>query len=421
MQQAVQLLGLHTQHSLLLADHALVHQVDGDLQGGGGGALAVAGLQHIQLAVLNGKLHILHIAVMLLQAGSDIHKLLVNLRHLLGQLADGGGGTDTGHNVLALGVDEVLAEQRLFAGGGIAGKGHAGAAGVAAVAKGHRLYVNGGSPVVGDLVHTAVYVGTGVIPAAEHGLDSLDQLYLGILRELLALFLLIELLKADHQLLHILGVQVHVVLYALLLLQLVNDLLKALLGKLHHHVGEHLDKTAVAVVGKAGVVGLLGQALHRLVVQAQIQDGIHHAGHGSAGAGTYRNQQRAFHVAELLAHLLFQLFQVNKDIRHDLVVDLTAVFIVLGAGFGGNGKAGRHRHSGVGHFGQVRALAAQQLAHILVALFKQIEVLFPAGLGSVFFSKHFASSSSNHSYCGPGRGGNLPGPRSAHCAPLLLL
>ena len=391
MQQAVQLLRLYTQYRFLLGDHALVHEVNGDLQGGGSGALAVTGLQHIQLTVLNGELHILHVTVMLLQAGGNVHKLLIDLGHLLGQLADGRGSTDTGYHVLALRIDEVLAEQRLLTGGGVAGKGYAGAAGVAAVAEGHRLYVNGGAPVIGDLVHAAVDVGAGVIPAAEYGLDRLDELNLGVLGEVLTLFVLIELLEAGDQLLHILGVQVHVVLNALLLLQLVDDLLEALLGKLHHYVGEHLDEAAIAVVSKTGVIGLLGKTLYGFIVQAEVQDGIHHAGHGGTGAGTDGNQQGAFHIAELLADLLFQLLQIHKDIGHDILVDLAAVGVVLGAGLGGDGKAGGHGHTGVGHLGQIGALTAQQLTHVLVALFKHIEVLFLAAFRSVFFPKHFAS------------------------------
>ncbi len=60
--------GLDHEHGLLFVDHALVHQVDGDLQGGGGGALAVTGLEHIELAVLDGELHVLHVAIVVLQS-----------------------------------------------------------------------------------------------------------------------------------------------------------------------------------------------------------------------------------------------------------------------------------------------------------------------------------------------------------------
>ena len=62
MQQRIELLGLDAQHGLALGDHALVDEVARDLQRGLRGALAVAGLEHVELAVLDGELHILHIA-----------------------------------------------------------------------------------------------------------------------------------------------------------------------------------------------------------------------------------------------------------------------------------------------------------------------------------------------------------------------
>lgn len=91
MQQGVELLGIDAAHSLLLVDHTLVHQIHGHLQGGGGGALAVAGLQHIELAILDGELHVLHVLVVLLQAVGDGGELLVHRGHLLMQLGDGEG------------------------------------------------------------------------------------------------------------------------------------------------------------------------------------------------------------------------------------------------------------------------------------------------------------------------------------------
>ena len=375
VEQGVQLLGINAAHGLLLVDHALVHQIHGHLDGGGGGALAVAGLEHIELAVLDGKLHVLHILVVLLQAVGDVGKLLVDSGHLLVELGDGGGSTYAGHHVLALGVDEVLAEEGLLTGGGVAGEGHAGARVVAGVAEHHGLDVDGGAPVVGDLVHAAVHVGAGIVPGAEHGLDGLHQLNLGVLGEVLALFLLVELLEEDHQVLHVVGVQLHVLLDALFGLHLVDDLLKALLGQLHHHVGEHLDEAAVGVVGETGIVGELGQALHHHVVEAQVEDGVHHTRHGGPGAGADGDQQGVLGVGELLAADLLHLAQVLVNLGLDVLVDLTAIVIVLGAGLGGDGKALRHRHTQVGHFSQVGALAAQQLPHGAVAFGEQVDVL----------------------------------------------
>jgi hypothetical protein len=93
---------------------------------------------------------------------------------------------------------------------------------VAGVAEDHLLHVDGGAPVVGDVVHAAVDVGAGVVPGAEHGLDGLDQLTLRVLRERLALVVLIDLLEGTDQLLQILGGQVDVVLDALGFLHLVD-------------------------------------------------------------------------------------------------------------------------------------------------------------------------------------------------------
>ena len=52
----------------------------------------------------------------------DVYK-----RQLLMQLADGGRGADARDDVLALGVDQILAHQLLLAGGGVAGERNAGA------------------------------------------------------------------------------------------------------------------------------------------------------------------------------------------------------------------------------------------------------------------------------------------------------
>lgn len=72
-------------------------------------------------------------------------------------------------------------------------------------------------------------------------------------------------------------------------------------------VTEHLDKTAIAVQGEALVARLGGQALDGIVVQPQVQDGIHHAGHGNRCPGTDGDQERVFGVAELFTIDGFQV------------------------------------------------------------------------------------------------------------------
>ena len=71
MQEKVDLVRLDPHHRLLAADQALVDHVDGDAHLGLGGPLAVAGLQQPELALLDGELHVLHVAVVLLEAAGD--------------------------------------------------------------------------------------------------------------------------------------------------------------------------------------------------------------------------------------------------------------------------------------------------------------------------------------------------------------
>ena len=384
MQQGIQVAGVDHGHGLLLGDHALVHQVAGDLQRGGSGTLTVAALQHVQLAVLHGELHILHIAVVILQDIADLHELVIGLGELLSHLGNGHGGTHAGHHVLALGIGQELAHQLLLAGGGVTGERHAGAAVVAHVAEGHGLHVDGGAPGIGDVVVAAVHVGAGVVPAAEHGLDGTDQLLLGIGGEVAADLGLVLGLELHGQLLQILGGQLHVLGHALLLLHGIDQLLKVLLADLHDHIGIHLDKAAIAIPRPAGVVGLLGDHVHHVLIQTQVQNGVHHAGHGGAGAGAHGYQQGIFQIAELLAGDLLHLLDILHDLGHDLVIDLTAVLIILGAGLGGDGKALGNGQADVGHLGQVGSLAAQQLAHLRIAFGEQVTILLAHGSPSIY-------------------------------------
>ena len=374
MEQGVQLLGIHHEQGVVHGDEALIHEIAGDLQSGLGGPLAVAGLEHVELLILDGELHVLHVVIVGFQLAADVHELLVGLGDDLLELVDGLGGADAGHHVFALGVHEELAEEVLFAGGGVTGEGYAGAGIVAGVAEDHHLHVDGSAPVAGDVVHAAIVDGAGVVPGTEHGLDGAQQLLLGIggeVRTDLGLVLGLELLG---QLLEVVGVQLGVQLHALLGLHLVDEFLEVLFAHLHDHVGVHLDEPTIGVIGEAGVAGLAGEGFHHGVVEAQVQDGVHHARHGSAGAGTDGDQQRVVQVAELLAAHLLELLHVLVDLGQDLVVDPLAVIIELDAGFGGDGEALGHGHAQVGHLGQVRALAAQQVAHVLGAFGKQVYV-----------------------------------------------
>ena len=156
MQQLIELAGRHAQHRFLLADHAFFHHLHRNANRRRAGALAVAGLQHVELAVFDGELEILHVLVMLFELGGDLAQLLVGFGHLLFEIRDRLRRADAGHHVFALRVDQILAVEHLLAGGGIAREADAGAGGIAHVAEHHGLHVRGGADVVRNLFHLAV-------------------------------------------------------------------------------------------------------------------------------------------------------------------------------------------------------------------------------------------------------------------------
>ena len=68
-----------------------------------------------------------------------------------------------------------------------------------------------------------------------------------------------------------------------------------------HHVAVHGDEAAVAVVGEAFVAGLARDRLGGFVVEAEVEDRVHHARHRGAAAGAHGDEQRVFRIAELAA------------------------------------------------------------------------------------------------------------------------
>ena len=108
-------------------------------------------------------------------------------------------------------------------------------------------------------------------------------------------------LELRSELLEIVSGQLDVLGHALLRLHLVDELLEILLTDLHNDVGVHLNESSVAVPSPTGIAGLLCDSLNDFLVKTEVKNGVHHAGHGSAGAGTDGNEERILLIAELLA------------------------------------------------------------------------------------------------------------------------
>jgi hypothetical protein len=135
--------------------------------------------------------------------------------------------------------------------------------------------------------------------------------------------------------------------------------LEQLAVDVEHGLAEHLDEPAVGVPGEAVVAaGLLGQAVHGLVVQPDVEDGLHHAGHRELRAGADADEQRVVGLAERLAHPLLHRAEVLGHLPFQAVGD-RALGQVVAACLGRDREPGRDGQSEIGHFGEVCSLAAE--------------------------------------------------------------
>ena len=383
VQELVELCGVDAAHGLLTGDQALLDHLDGDTQGGGSGALAHSSLEHPELTLLDGELDIAHIAIVILERQEHALELLTCRLEARGglEVGDGLGVADAGDNVLALGVHQKVAVELLSAVGRVARKGNAGGGGLALITKSHGLHVDGGTELVGDSMLLAVDARTLVHPAAKDGLDGKAQLELRVVREdRLAIdnlelgiqggldVLGEEALEGLDELLQVLGRKLGIDANAGDQACLGQSVLEQVGVDAHDDVGEHLDKPAVAIPGKARVLRLGDKALNGIVVKAQVEDRVHHAGHRERSARANRHEQRVGGVAELLAAAGLEVGLGGNDlIECALGPDVTGTGI-LDTGLASNGKATGNRQADAAHLGKVCAFAAKHEVHGLVAL-----------------------------------------------------
>ena len=183
MQQLIERGRVDARHRVLFRDHAFIGELDRDAQRRLGGALAAAGLQHPELALLDRELHVLHVAVVLFEQRVDSRQLLERLGHrgfhrgLVGTaflariFGDVLRRANARHHVLALRVDQEFAVQLALAGGGIAREGDAGRRGLAHIAEHHGLHVDGGAPGFGNVMQPPVSHRARIHPGGKHRTD----------------------------------------------------------------------------------------------------------------------------------------------------------------------------------------------------------------------------------------------------------
>ena len=171
---------------LVHRDQVLVDQLPGDPERRRRGALADPGLQHPQLAALDGELDVAQVPVVRLQPAHHLDQLLVRRRVQGLEIVQRQGVPDPGDDVLALRVGQVVAVGAGPARRRVAGERDAGAAGLAEVAEHHRADVDGGAQVLRDALAASVQPRPVGVPRVEDGVDGHVQLLARVLRELVA-------------------------------------------------------------------------------------------------------------------------------------------------------------------------------------------------------------------------------------------
>jgi hypothetical protein len=99
------------------------------------------------------------------------------------------------------------------------------------------------------------------------------------------------------------------------------------------------------------------------VVQAEIENGIHHARHRDARSAAHRNEQRIVDRAEALAGALFELVHRALDLLLQSFGERAPGFVETQARIGRDREPRRHRQPGRGHLRQAGALPPEEVAH----------------------------------------------------------
>ena len=403
-QQLIELVGRVAHDGRLPVDELLFAHVHRELERGHRRPLAVARLEHVEHAVFDGELEVLHVLEMLLETLADHFELAIRLRQVILQLRDRLRRPHAGDDVFALRVDEKLAVELFHAVRRIARERHARPRLIARVAVHHRLHVDGRAPLRRNVVLAAIDDCAIVHPRAEHRADGSHQLVPRRGREILADAILDQLLEAAHEFLQVVWRQRRVFddLAVSLVLQRFDDRFERLvifIRRLLHaedDVAVHLHEAAVAVPRKARVARLLRERFDGLIVEAEVEDRVHHARHRIARARAHGDEQRVLHVAEFLARLLLERGDARLHLRLEDGGIRPLVVVEVGADLGGNREPRGNRQADPAHLGQVRALAAEQRLHAAVAvglaLPEKIDVL-PFGCGRALLLGHVRSLS----------------------------
>ena len=168
LQQLVKRIRLDPSDGLDFVYQSFIHQIYRYLDGRRARAFSDSCLQHPQLAVLNRKFHVLHVAVMCFHEFGNVNYLPVDIWRCIFQLGDGSWCPDPCNHVFSLGVHQKLPVQGLFTGCRVSRKQYTSSTIFAHVPKYHCLDVYRSTPVTRNTIHGAIGDGPLVVPRTKN-------------------------------------------------------------------------------------------------------------------------------------------------------------------------------------------------------------------------------------------------------------
>ena len=281
VQQLLQYLRFDSQQRLFLADQALIEHVDRGFNPGRRIHLAVACLQTIERALFYRELVVLHFSIVSFELVTKFDELRILLRHLVLHLRERLRRSNTRDNILTLGIRQVFAEHLVFTRPGIPRESHSGRAVVAHVPEHHRANIDGSTVghVGRDIEFAAIINGTFAHPGTKYGFDGELQLVHHVLRKLFARFLPNHEQELLADLAEMLRLQADIRFDTYAFLHVLEVFVEFLVVDTECDLAEKLDEAPIGVIGKSLVTSLLDQARERLVVEPQVQYGVHHPRH----------------------------------------------------------------------------------------------------------------------------------------------
>src|SRR5690349_15028614 len=154
-----------------------------------------------------------------------------------------------------------------------------------------------------------------------------------------------NLLELGNDLLETLSGDLGVGFNASLLFVMVQYFLEVVRISIEDNLAEHLNEATIGIIGEALIACEGNETLYCLVVDTQVQDGVHHTGHRKFGTGTDGDQQGILLIAKAFACLALNNLQCSESLLPDTFGELLVRFVVGVAGLRGDCKAGRNRES----------------------------------------------------------------------------